>query len=117
MVLEASCPNLLRLGILLMMTYMMKHYKIKVKLLLKTKFSIFSSVNTKFQDYSCPVFPSLLTIVHLTLDRGCLEISFGNALYLLYLSVLWELTDRALGWGGVWRGGSFLRVRGVCCVL
>ena len=101
MVLEASCLNLLRLGILLMMTYMMKHNKIKVKLLLKTKFSIFSSVNTKFQDYFCPVFPSLLIIVHITLDKSCLEISFGNALLTL-LSVLWELTDRALGWVGVW---------------
>ena len=87
-----------------MMTYMMKHYKIKVKLLLKTKFSIFSSVNTKFHDNFCPVFPSLyIDIVHFTLDKVCLEISFGNALFTLYLSVLWELTDRALGTGkGVW---------------
>ena len=100
-----------------MMTYMMKHYKIKVKLLLKTKFSISFSVNTKFQDYFCPVFPSLLLIFHI-IHWIKVVLRFLLVMhYLLYLSVLWELTDRALGTGkGVWRGG-FFRVQGVLCAV
>ena len=102
--------------ILLMLTYMMKNYKIKVKLLLKTKFSISSSVNTKSHNYFCPVFPSLLIIVHFTLDRSCFEIFFGNAFLTSFVYTLGTDWPRA-GVGGVWWGGCFSRVRGVCSVL
>ena len=44
----------------------------KVKVLLKTKFSIFS-VNTKFHDYFCPVFSPITIIVH-SLDKSILDL-------------------------------------------
>ena len=97
-----------------MMTYMMKNYKSKVKLLLNTKFSIFSSVNTKFHDYFCPVFSSLIIIVHFTLDKSCLEIYLVMH-YLLYSCLHWELTDCALGRVGCGEGVVF-HVCGECVV-
>ena len=84
-----------------MMTYMMKNYKIKVKLLLNTKFSIFSSVDIKIQDFFYPVLPSLLFKVQFTLDKSYLETPFGNALLKSFVTLGTDW-PRA-GWGnGVW---------------
>ena len=114
--LEASSLNLLRLGILLMMTYTMKNCKIKVKLLLKTKFSIFFSVNTNFQDTFAQCFSSLLMYCILHWTGVILKISFDNALLTSFVYILGDLTDCALGW---WVGcgeGVVFRVCWECVV-
>ena len=61
---------------------------------------------------------SIIDYCLFTLDKSCLEISFGNAL-LTYYSVFWVLTDRALGgvgWGVV-RGQFFTCAGSVLCVV
>ena len=56
----------------------------------------------------------IIVIVHFTLDKSSLEISFGNALLTSFV-LLWELTDRA--WVRVGCGeGVVFRVCGECVV-